>query len=109
MDQADRYRQLALLGRDAFLASAAPAALVRRRLPDESTTADRPLLVDDDETLAAQTLGRRRAPADLEVYPLIKKPGAPFAEAHPAAVMASVVTIGPATAASLSRHRRARA
>ena len=69
-----------MLGRDAFLTSAAPAALVRRRLPDESTTADRPLLVDDDDTLAAQTLGRRRAPADLEVYPLVKKPGAPFAD-----------------------------
>jgi hypothetical protein len=80
VDQADRYRQLALLGRDAFITAAAPAALVRRRLPDESTTSDRPLLVDDDDTLAAQTLGRRRAPADLEVYALMKKPGAPFAD-----------------------------
>jgi hypothetical protein len=81
VDQADRYRQLALLGRDAFLASAAPAALIRRRADDASDPLDRTGSGDRDldaETQVAAAVGRRRSPQGVEVYPLAKKPGASF-------------------------------
>jgi len=80
VDQADRYRQLALLGKDVFLASAAPAALIRRRA-DDSEVLDRTGSGDKDldaETQVAAAVGRRRAPGGIEVFPLAKKPGASF-------------------------------
>ncbi len=81
MDQAERYLQLALLGRSAFLASAAPAALVRRRADGTDTDSDsRPSLDEEVDTLVAPVLGRRRGPRGVEVYPLAKKPGASFAD-----------------------------
>lgn len=81
MDQAERYLQLALLGRSAFLASAAPAALVRRRADGTETETDsRPALDEEVDTLVAPVLGRRRGPRGVEVYPLAKKPGASFAD-----------------------------
>ncbi len=81
MDQSERYLQLALLGRSAFLASAAPAALVRRRASDADSDGDSGRGGDDDvETLVAPVLGQRRGPRAIEVYPLIKKPGASFAD-----------------------------
>ena len=81
MDQSERYLQLALLGRSAFLASAAPAALVRRRASDPDSDGDSGRGGDDDvETLVAPVLGQRRGPRAIEVYPLIKKPGASFAD-----------------------------
>ncbi len=82
MDAAAHYRHLAALGRDEFLAAAAPAALVRFRsslvepVPFGATTmtldADDPV----DETLPHGKLGAE--PVDLEIYPLAKKPGASF-------------------------------
>lgn len=81
MDQAERYLQLALLGRSAFLASAAPAALVRRRAEGTETDSDsRPAVDEEVDTLVAPVLGRRRGPRGVEVYPLAKKPGASFAD-----------------------------
>jgi hypothetical protein len=81
VDQAERYLQLALLGRSAFLASAAPAALVRRRAAGTQTDSDsRPALDEEVDTLVAPVLGRRRGPRGVEVYPLAKKPGASFAD-----------------------------
>jgi hypothetical protein len=81
VDQAERYLQLALLGRSAFLASAAPAALVRRRADTGETDSDsRPAVDEDVDTLVAPVLGRRRGPRGVEVYPLAKKPGASFAD-----------------------------
>ena len=81
MDQAERYLQLALLGRSAFLASAAPAALVRRRADGSETDSDsRPAVDEEVDTLVAPVLGRRRGPRGVEVYPLAKKPGASFAD-----------------------------
>ncbi|MBE7451898.1 MAG: FHA domain-containing protein [Kofleriaceae bacterium] len=81
MDQAERYLQLALLGRSAFLAAAAPAALVRRRAEGSETDTDsRPALDEEVDTLVAPVLGRRRGPRGIEVYPLAKKPGASFAD-----------------------------
>jgi len=81
VDQAERYLQLALLGRSAFLASAAPAALVRRRADGSETDSDsRPAVDEEVDTLVAPVLGRRRGPRGVEVYPLAKKPGASFAD-----------------------------
>ncbi|HVK74501.1 MAG TPA: FHA domain-containing protein [Kofleriaceae bacterium] len=81
MDQAERYLQLALLGRSAFLASSAPAALVRRRAEGQDTDSDsRPSIDEEVDTLVAPVLGRRRGPRGVEVYPLAKKPGASFAD-----------------------------
>lgn len=81
MDQSERYLQLALLGRSAFLASAAPAALVRRRTDGVDGDTDSGRGGDDEvETLVAPVLGQRRGPRAIEVYPLIKKPGASFAD-----------------------------
>lgn len=81
MDQAERYLQLALLGRSAFLASAAPAALIRRRADGTETDSDsRPAVDEEVDTLVAPVLGRRRGPRGIEVYPLAKKPGASFAD-----------------------------
>src|SRR5687768_18616867 len=85
MDATARYRQLAQMGRTAFLASAAPAALVRRGSGTNT---------DYDGAAATgtydQPVGRiARAPAppdvdtdadELEVLPLIKKPGAQFGD-----------------------------
>jgi hypothetical protein len=81
VDQAERYLQLALLGRSAFLASAAPAALIRRRADGTETDSDsRPAVDEEVDTLVAPVLGRRRGPRGIEVYPLAKKPGASFAD-----------------------------
>ncbi|HEY1811550.1 MAG TPA: FHA domain-containing protein [Kofleriaceae bacterium] len=84
MDAAGHYRKLLQLGRDAFLAAAAPAVLVRFRhdpadpISVGSTTAS----LDDagpgssDDTLP---FGKDMPlEVDLEIFPLAKKPGASF-------------------------------
>jgi len=85
VDQAAHYRNLAALGRDEFLASAAPAAFVRFKaidLPQDSL--DQTLSMDEsadeeevDETMpiGKVTLGDV---VHMEIYPLVKKPGASF-------------------------------
>ena len=73
------------LGHDAFVASAAPAALIRTR-PDAGATtpppedAGRESSVDlDTETWVGSPDGKgRRRNRKLEIYPLAKKPNAPF-------------------------------
>lgn len=86
MDQAEHYLQLAKLGLDGFLASAAPAALVRAR-PDAGANVDdelrRDVSVDleldlEIETMVAEMEGYRRRIARVQVYPLVKKAGASF-------------------------------
>ncbi len=80
MDQADHYLQLALLGFDAFVASAAPAALVRAKpgetlLPDEDS---RDSSVDlENETMVGHEIGGKRR-SRFEIFPLVKKAGASF-------------------------------
>jgi hypothetical protein len=83
MDAAAHYRHLLTLGRDEFLAAAAPAVLMRYRLrsPDSRRQAiSQTLGAEDLETvdrdLEAARLGSGRT--ELEVYPLAKKPGASF-------------------------------
>jgi len=85
VDATAHYRNLVGLGRAEFLASAAPAALVRYRtgrgdLGEGGTTLT---LEQDVAETVEETLphGRDSMPADetdLEVYPLAKKPGASF-------------------------------
>jgi hypothetical protein len=86
VDPADHYLDLVKLGKDAFVSSVAPAALIRSR-PDPSAVtpmpdvdASRESNVDlDTETWIgdADGPGRRRS-RKLEIFPLAKKPNAPF-------------------------------
>ena len=80
MNPAERYVQLSLLGREAFVKSVASAALVRR--PNTETQ-----LLDHDEFTGEDTMVAGVAPGtkpggsgELELFPLAKKPGAPFAD-----------------------------
>ncbi|MFT3699749.1 MAG: FHA domain-containing protein [Kofleriaceae bacterium] len=86
MDASGHYRHLVQLGREEFLASSAPAALVRYRKDsavDAAGSGVRTLTLDDDLDVAPgdETLPFGRDLPDeieLEVYPLAKKPGASF-------------------------------
>jgi hypothetical protein len=75
------YRQLVQLGRDEFLAAAAPAALVRHRVLGDMPEPELPVF--EDETVEDTTMPISREPlapgeTSLEVFPLVKKPGASF-------------------------------
>jgi hypothetical protein len=92
VDSTARYLELFRLGKDAFFAQAAPAALVRRR-SEPLKSAQRPIrtmgvpaLGDDEDTTLVmgedgsfQFTGGGEGP-DVMVYPLTKKPGAPFSD-----------------------------
>jgi hypothetical protein len=89
MDATAHYRQLAQLGRAAFLAAAAPAALVRPRGSGSSDfdglaatgTYDQPTERRKGGAGDHADAGLAAGPdADVEVLPLIKKPGAPFGD-----------------------------
>jgi len=81
VDAAAHYRQLLQLGRDEFLAAAAPAALVRHRR-DDPHSRDGSDTVTIDEHIVDETLPHTKQPdvgeLEVEVYPLSKKPGASF-------------------------------
>jgi hypothetical protein len=85
MDAAAHYRHLRSLGRDEFLAAAAPAVLVRYRPsdPDPTATATKTLTMDEED--AGETVDETMPhgkftpePTEMELYPLAKKPGASF-------------------------------
>ena len=96
MDAAAHYRHLLTLGREDFLAAAAPAVLVRYRAADPEGTATETMtgtfdydLGPDAATDLAADMGetvddailRGRIPAgpvEMDLYPLAKKPGASF-------------------------------
>jgi pSer/pThr/pTyr-binding forkhead associated (FHA) protein len=84
MDAAAHYRHLLTLGREEFLASAAPAVLVRTRLRrrDVSVTGTKTLTVEQDyqETVdqVIRDGGFPLEAAGMELYPLAKKLGASF-------------------------------
>lgn len=85
MDQAERYLQLTLLGREGFLKAVAPAALIRKRDSASESRPGREHLISgySEDTLLAHLDGSIRASVlgtDFEVYPLLKKTGAPFAD-----------------------------
>lgn len=80
MDAAAHYRQLLQLGRDEFLAAAAPAALVRYKLDSEDPAAAGVTTLSLDEEIE-ETLPHGRVvleDVDLQIFPLSKKPGASF-------------------------------
>ena len=83
MDAAAHYRQLVELGRDEFLAAAAPAALVRYR-SDAGPEFSGLTTLTLDETVDESTLpvGKElpEGQVSIEIYPLAKKPGASFAD-----------------------------
>ena len=83
MDQAAHYRNLAALGRDEFLASAAPAAFVRFRAIDAPQEAiDQTLSMDQEINEETMPIGKVTLGdvVNMEIYPLVKKPGASFAD-----------------------------
>ena len=87
VDHAERYSQFALLGREAFLASVAPAALVRARPSDERArnraSSELRNLPADDTLLARLDTSSGdddSASGRFEIYPLAKKLNAPFAD-----------------------------
>ena len=85
MDASAHYRQLIKLGRDEFLAAAAPAALVRYRGESSGGDGGRTLTLDHDgegsidETLPMDGLGSFSiTDIDMAIHPLLKKAGASF-------------------------------
>jgi len=89
VDVAAHYRHLIALGREEFLAAAAPAAFVRypSRVLVGLHSADRTLGLQSaertltlDETVDVPTPGSLPPETDLELFPLVKKPGASFAD-----------------------------
>jgi hypothetical protein len=93
VDPADHYLGLVKLGHDVFVQSVAPAALVRLR-PGAVGTAPPPLAkapsaqydaepessvdLEMETFVGAEDGGMRRRGRPLEIYPLVKKPSAPF-------------------------------
>ncbi|HEY1546786.1 MAG TPA: FHA domain-containing protein [Kofleriaceae bacterium] len=90
MDAAGQYRKLLQLGRDEFLASAAPAVLVRfrRDLDDAAASGAITATIDDPRNPNEDTLpfGKDAVGYDLpndielEIYPLAKKSGASYSD-----------------------------
>jgi hypothetical protein len=84
MDATAHYRHLLALGREEFLASAAPAILVRHRPQerDPGVTGTKTLMFNQDlgDTVDEAPPGGRFSaePTEMELYPLAKKPGASF-------------------------------
>lgn len=80
MDAAAHYRQLLQLGREGFLAAAAPGALVRYRTGQDSAANSGVITLSLDQEIE-ETLPHGRysfEDSDLEVFPLSKKPGAAY-------------------------------
>jgi hypothetical protein len=89
MDAAAHYRHLLGLGREDFLAAAAPAVLVRYRAPGsdpgQAAGATLTMTLDRGEEVAGEAVDETMPhgkftpePAQMELYPLAKKPGASF-------------------------------
>lgn len=80
MDAAAHYRQLLQLGREEFLSSAAPGALVRYRREGEDLASSGVATLSLDEEIE-ETLPHGKFTTDdveFEIFPLIKKPAAAF-------------------------------
>jgi hypothetical protein len=87
VDVAAHYRHLIALGREEFLAAAAPAALVRypSRVLVGVQADDRTVAPDELESSEVYETMDVASPvlhgvAELELFPLVKKPGASFAD-----------------------------
>jgi hypothetical protein len=81
VDQSARYIELCRQGRDVFLKTAAEAAVVRRCANVTEREVDANVEGVDTTMLASlEQFTKPRAGGDVEVHPLIKKPGAPFSD-----------------------------
>jgi hypothetical protein len=88
VEPADHYLGLVKLGREAFVASAAPAALVRVRPGAEALASGTTPPPGEDsrdssvdlhmDTYVGTPGGKGVRQRRLEIYPLLKKPSAPF-------------------------------
>lgn len=80
VDVAAHYRHLVALGREAFLAAAAPAAFVRYPSPVIARLAagDRSVLLEGETLDVPVSATSGAVQIDLEVFQLVKKPGASF-------------------------------
>nr|HEX4313306.1 FHA domain-containing protein [Kofleriaceae bacterium] len=81
MTAAAHYRQLVKLGRDEFLAVAAPGALVRYRGASEEDDALSTVTIEEtveDATMPITRMPLAAGEIEVEVFPLVKKPGASF-------------------------------
>jgi hypothetical protein len=79
VDAAAHYRHLIALGREEFLAAAAPGAFVRYPSRVLVGLPSLDLTVAPDQTMEVASAGSRvEAEIELEVFPLVKKPGASF-------------------------------
>jgi hypothetical protein len=78
VDSAERYLQLSLLGKEAFLKSVAAAALVRRR--GEASLGLEEFTGEDTQVAGVMLGDLAGGSGELEIFPLAKKPGAPFAD-----------------------------
>jgi hypothetical protein len=81
VDAAGQYRKLLQLGRDEFLATAAPAVLVRfrRDADDDASTGATTSTIDETRPAVEDTLPFGKDlpnEIELEIYPLAKKSGA---------------------------------
>jgi hypothetical protein len=80
VDAAAHYRQLLQLGREEFLVSSAPAALVRYRAEGEDPASSGVATLSLDEEIE-ETLPHGKVTAvdvEFEIFPLTKKSGAAF-------------------------------
>lgn len=83
MDAAAHYKGLVRLGRKEFLAASAPALLLRHVLhawppPAPVAAPITEILRDDEATAPVQVVTPAPRTTEVEVYPLVKKPGAAF-------------------------------
>jgi hypothetical protein len=83
VDATEHYKNLAALGREEFLASSAPAALVRFRPGSAAIEGATTMTLDQDGETVEETLPLGKDflysdSPDMDVYPLAKKPGASF-------------------------------
>jgi hypothetical protein len=87
VDQTRRYLELCKRGRDEFLADAADAVLVRHRgdlakLTERALTSGLQTATFEPEETTLVTsqghLSKYSSPSEIDIFPLVKKPGAPF-------------------------------
>ena len=83
MDAAAHYKGLVRLGRQEFLAAAAPAVLLRHVLhawppPTPVVAPITEMLAEDESTAPVHVHTPPPRITEVEVYPLVKKPGAAF-------------------------------
>jgi hypothetical protein len=83
VDAAAHYRRLVQLGREEFLASAAPAVLIRHRaeFDDSPNSGVQTYTLSIDREIEETLPHGRESPAvamNFELFPLTKKPGASF-------------------------------